>query len=422
VKRVTKAVAALVPVLQHLFKDDWRTVFNTFVEQPDGSIDNNGLGNQRQQLVVAMADRVKPRQLKQLVSLIKAARDAMCSIASHLGTKLHLAKAALIRNRTPDGGLKPTIQYPHNDYGLRLGYNGVAVVVAVERVTLWVYPCSHHAVQGLGEARTAAERAEALDWAPTTGWQRVTLEPGEVFVMHGHLIHAGDMGQPGESAVRLHLYMIPLEDTIMADKTFPIDSDLLEKIGFPGEKGQVELGPDLPEDPPVKRQVLRWTSWPLLAGEDSIEEDQLEAEGEGGPREEDGVEGEEESKGDECVEEDESEEDEPEEDGGADAGGGVDPCEAWPDTDLCEAGGSQPDEGSPVSPVGGGGSEAIDGAAGSKASDGVVGSKPGAAGGRPVGSRFTSILHQYHLTPSDVEQVAAEDAASNWSLMQSLTK
>jgi hypothetical protein len=103
------------------------------------------------------------------------------------------------------------------------------VIVAVERCTVLVVPFSHHMVEGLGWMTAKAGEAAAADAAtagpsagpsaaeeadetlasllpPSTKPTRIHLDPGQLVVMHGYLVHAGDAGEPGETALRVHFY------------------------------------------------------------------------------------------------------------------------------------------------------------------------------------------------------------------------
>lgn len=44
---------------------------------------------------------------------------------------------------------------------------------------------------------------------PRFDLKRLVLQPGQVLVMHGNLLHAGDHGWGDETHARLHYYIVP---------------------------------------------------------------------------------------------------------------------------------------------------------------------------------------------------------------------
>ena len=175
-------------------------------------------GGMRRQIVVA-EDTVQElpkgagRILKNLMEAVRAA------LPPGLGRLGKVSGATVMANNVPEGavGLPQDL---HIDQALVPSRCAARqppppqVIVAVERCTLLVVPFSHHMVEGLGwmTAKAGEAAAEAADETlapllpPSMKPTRIHLDPGQLVVMHGYLVHAGDAGEPGEAALRVHFY------------------------------------------------------------------------------------------------------------------------------------------------------------------------------------------------------------------------
>jgi hypothetical protein len=99
------------------------------------------------------------------------------------------------------------------------GEDSCAVIAALENnTTLLVVPFSSSVMQGAG----ILEDVEWEDLAPMVPHFpliRLRLQRGDLFVMNGNLIHAGDQGQPGRRTPRFHWY---IQGNNVDDVTFPV--------------------------------------------------------------------------------------------------------------------------------------------------------------------------------------------------------
>jgi ectoine hydroxylase-related dioxygenase (phytanoyl-CoA dioxygenase family) len=124
--------------------------------------------------------------------------------------------AAFLANNVADTGRDGKQQQVHVDHAVvparRVVRPPPVIITALQAGSVLVYPFSHLMVSALGwmMARTANEKAADRSLAskvPAMDAIRIHMEPGQVLVMDGHLVHAGDRGQPGQPALRLHFYM-----------------------------------------------------------------------------------------------------------------------------------------------------------------------------------------------------------------------
>ncbi|GLC52398.1 hypothetical protein PLESTB_000624800 [Pleodorina starrii] len=89
------------------------------------------------------------------------------------------------------------------------GKDGFVVIVALEpNVSLLLAPGSHVWVKEWarlkGHGRTEEEAATVV---PQQQLVRLSLEVGQVLLLHGNTVHAGDRGVAGEHSLRLHWYV-----------------------------------------------------------------------------------------------------------------------------------------------------------------------------------------------------------------------
>ncbi|KXZ40864.1 hypothetical protein GPECTOR_1718g828 [Gonium pectorale] len=115
----------------------------------------------------------------------------------------------------PVKGLPPvTRQVLHVDTAFgRISF--VIILPLVPHTTLLVAPGSHTWVKAYGEhyyegTPESARAMEDLDKVlPEHKCVRLCLQPGELIILHGNTVHAGDAGRQGDWAPRLHWYVQP---------------------------------------------------------------------------------------------------------------------------------------------------------------------------------------------------------------------
>ncbi|GIL96946.1 hypothetical protein Vretimale_2667 [Volvox reticuliferus] len=91
---------------------------------------------------------------------------------------------------------------------------GTVAIAAIERFTLLIFPGSRHEImelQRLEQLVTASviEEADLTAWLAARKFKamRLVLEPGDLLIMSGDTVHAGDRGVDGCGTLRLHWYI-----------------------------------------------------------------------------------------------------------------------------------------------------------------------------------------------------------------------
>lgn len=122
--------------------------------------------------------------------------------------RLRLYEEVMILNRPGRTPVKR--QFFHNDQDAKLPRAYVAIA-AVERATILFAKYSHIAIRdcarrvGTGPGQISLEAF--IRTMPTYKIVRLTMEPGDVIIMDGNLVHAGDAGRPGSYSARMHWYI-----------------------------------------------------------------------------------------------------------------------------------------------------------------------------------------------------------------------
>jgi ectoine hydroxylase-related dioxygenase (phytanoyl-CoA dioxygenase family) len=95
-------------------------------------------------------------------------------------------------------------QAPHHDS--REDDDGV-IIVALEHMCPLVWPESHKAVKEYDSNATHKVHKNTQLLQQPYKCVRLWLRPGDVVVMNGNTIHAGDAGVPEQNAARVHYYV-----------------------------------------------------------------------------------------------------------------------------------------------------------------------------------------------------------------------
>ncbi len=145
------------------------------------------------------------RARKLYVTLKPAATKAGELMSAVAGPGLRVRKAVVLVNEP----VEPPVgaQCLHSD--LTPFETGFVGLLALSRYTLLVSPGSHHAVQihqSLMGRSAGTREADIMPAVPRPQLVRLVIEPGQLVLLHGNTIHAGDAGSVGVMAPRLHLY------------------------------------------------------------------------------------------------------------------------------------------------------------------------------------------------------------------------
>jgi hypothetical protein len=119
-------------------------------------------------------------------------------------------KAVMLVNHPGQDGDPPVgEQCFHID--LESNRKGLVSIVPLEPVSLLVSPNSHKAVSSYTAMREAGDKklteAQVMRFITAARPVRVEMEPGQVILLHGNTVHAGDAGRPGKWSPRLHYYL-----------------------------------------------------------------------------------------------------------------------------------------------------------------------------------------------------------------------
>lgn len=96
-------------------------------------------------------------------------------------------------------------------------------ILALTEVTIIIHPGSHTLVQQLRSMQD--EGLDITGWLHIIGKQhgiRLHLKAGDLLIMHGNLVHGGDVGKCGVLAPRMHFYVKTTRTTTKANTTNPV--------------------------------------------------------------------------------------------------------------------------------------------------------------------------------------------------------
>jgi ectoine hydroxylase-related dioxygenase (phytanoyl-CoA dioxygenase family) len=115
-------------------------------------------------------------------------------------------------------------QVPHVDFPCSYNADELlrVAIVALEKFSLYVYPYSHTLMRSMmalhGPNFTTGSTVEIdVEIAQSMSMQiplRLDVEPGEIIIFDGYLVHAGTEGMSGASRLRLHLYLQSLQNKV----------------------------------------------------------------------------------------------------------------------------------------------------------------------------------------------------------------
>lgn len=150
----------------------------------------------------------KHKRTRELAEIIKpVAKKAAAILAAVAGPDLRIRNSMVLVNEPVEPPVG--IQCLHCD--LPPFAKGFVGLLALSRYTILVSPASHHAVQAhqmLMDMHPNADESEIMCMVSAPKLVRLVIEPGELVLLHGNIIHAGDMGSAGELSPRIHFYVI----------------------------------------------------------------------------------------------------------------------------------------------------------------------------------------------------------------------
>ncbi|KXZ41537.1 hypothetical protein GPECTOR_408g247 [Gonium pectorale] len=119
---------------------------------------------------------------------------------------------ALLVNKQKPRGPPVECQAPHLDLGRK--QKGISAILALEAFSLLVYPGSEAVVKEfwrrLDHVSSGDHSPEDMDaWLASRKFRalRMKVEPGDIILLSGHTVHAGDRGEHGHMALRIHWYV-----------------------------------------------------------------------------------------------------------------------------------------------------------------------------------------------------------------------
>jgi hypothetical protein len=180
-------------------------VFQTF----HGSTADNE-GQQRMQFVLGNEPPEAPGTPRQgRLNDVSAVFDALCKELTDL---YRVRESAVLAGRKPRSGHQPRAQLHHSDNKVPDRHNVLLIGAGYDAVGLWIWEHSagilieYEESGGSPEAyQKACEAVGKLCPKPVF----VLLQPGEMIVMHGNVIHAGAKLDANSAcgSVRVHKYM-----------------------------------------------------------------------------------------------------------------------------------------------------------------------------------------------------------------------
>ena len=103
---------------------------------------------------------------------------------------------------------------------LRQGFVGL---LGLFRYSVLVSPMSHHSIRTLAtleKMNPNATESDLVSMVSAPKLVRLMIEPGQLVLLHGNTVHAGDAGSLGEWAPRMHFYATR---GVMDNETSPIE-------------------------------------------------------------------------------------------------------------------------------------------------------------------------------------------------------
>ena len=141
-----------------------------------------------------------------LEPVVKHAFDIVMRVVGRSG--IHVHKTVVMINHPGKEGDEPVgMQSIHTDLiAMRHGFVGF---LGLSRYSVLVSPMSHHAVRTLATLKKLHPDCTEADMLPMLSAPklvRLMIEPGQLVLVHGNTVHAGDAGSLGEWAPRIHFY------------------------------------------------------------------------------------------------------------------------------------------------------------------------------------------------------------------------
>jgi hypothetical protein len=219
-----------------------QAVFQTFRR---GTVDSEG--DQRLQVVLENDAPVAPGTPPQgALSEISSLYD---DLSPELEALYRVRESAVLAGRTPNRGYTPKAQLHHSDNTVPDRHNVLLIGAGFEPVGLWIWERSasividYEASKGSQVAHDKA-CAEVEKWCPTPVF--VLLQPGEMIMMHGNVIHAGAKLDANSvfGSLRVHKYMQALHAKAKVEK----NKDYTVLLSGMGRQASLAPGTPLLED------------------------------------------------------------------------------------------------------------------------------------------------------------------------------
>jgi len=155
-----------------------------------------------------------------LEPVVMHAMDVVQRLLVRSGLDVH--RTVLLINHPGKEGDEPVgMQSIHTDlHALRQGF---VVFLGLSRYSVLVSPTSHHAIRTLENLqRTNPDLTESdlITMVAAPKLVRLIIEPGQLVLVHGNTVHAGDAGSLGQWAPRLHFYATSSD---IVNETMPIE-------------------------------------------------------------------------------------------------------------------------------------------------------------------------------------------------------
>ena len=135
---------------------------------------------------------------------------------------LDVNRTVLLINHPGKEGDEPVgMQAIHTDlHALRQGF---VVFLGLSRYSVLVSPTSHHSIRTLASLQKMnpdSTESDFISMVSAPKLVRLVIEPGQLVLVHGNTVHAGDAGSLGEWAPRLHFYAT---SSAIDNETMPIE-------------------------------------------------------------------------------------------------------------------------------------------------------------------------------------------------------
>lgn len=157
----------------------------------------------------------------------------------HNGVKGHSDHDSILVDMVPKG-ITGNPQVPHVDFPCSYNVDELlrVAIVALEAFSLYVYPFSHTLMRSMMEEhgpdfQTGSTEEIDARIAQSISMQipiRLDVQPGEIIIFDGYLVHAGTEGMCGESRLRLHLYLQSLQPNVSVMSDNHISSFPLQRL------------------------------------------------------------------------------------------------------------------------------------------------------------------------------------------------